>query len=78
MSENDIQALQNLLRVFTQLANDNDIPYYLDSGNLLALDRGLEMMPWDDDIDIAMDEANVPKLEMLIQLLNKKVEHCES
>lgn len=43
-----------LLEKFIEVCNDFDLEWFADSGTLLGIMRDGNLIPWDDDIDIAM------------------------
>ena len=52
---NRIQALErNNLREFIRICEKHQLRYYLVEGSLLGAVRHQGMIPWDDDIDVAM------------------------
>ena len=53
-----LSKLVNFLNIY-------EIEYWLYAGSLLGLIRHGDFIPWDDDIDIAMDEANYIKFQNL-------------
>lgn len=48
------EKMLELLEVFVDVCNENNIDYWLDGGGLLGLVRHDDMIPWDDDIDICV------------------------
>lgn len=68
-NETTLQDYQNAcFDVFKRLVsflNENKIEYWLDGGSILGLIRHGDFIPWDDDIDIAMDEKNYAKFRNL-------------
>ena len=52
--------------------NKFNIKYVPVGGTLIGLIRNKSLIPWDDDIDIAIDENDLKKIFNLEPLLNKK------
>lgn len=60
----DIWAVQlNLLQVFVDVCQKNDLTYYIIYGTLLGAVRHKGFIPWDDDIDVAMPRKDYEKLK---------------
>ena len=52
----------DMLLYIDKICRDNDIEYTLDGGNVLGAVRHGGFIPWDDDVDIALDRDNFNKL----------------
>lgn len=50
-----------ILKAIDAVCRRHDISYWLDSGTLLGAVRHGGFIPWDDDIDICMPKAEVPR-----------------
>lgn len=55
----------NLLEVFIEVCEKNQLKYYTIYGTLLGAIRHKGYIPWDDDIDIAMPRADYEKLKKI-------------
>ena len=52
-------VLVDLLRIFERICSENNIVYFMNYGTLLGSFRHHGMIPWDDDLDLAI--PNTPK-----------------
>ncbi len=52
----DVALFKDLLQVFTNIAKKQNITFFLYGGTLLGHERINGILPWDDDLDLAMDE----------------------
>ena len=58
-----IWAVQlDLLKAFAEVCERHNIKYQVFAGTLLGLVRHQGFIPWDDDIDVALDRENFEKL----------------
>jgi len=55
-----------LLEEFDQICTEQGMPYWLDYGTLLGAVRHKGFIPWDDDLDVSMESADVEKLVDLL------------
>lgn len=62
------QMIQNLMHTVSILANQNKVDLILCDGSLLGQVRHGGIMPWDDDVDLAL---NGNEYESFVSLLNK-------
>ena len=65
-NEYGIKELQNkileIIEYFDEFCKKNDIKYFLMGGSALGAARHKGFIPWDDDLDVALDSENYNKL----------------
>ena len=72
------KILIEIFAYFDKFCRDNNINYSLIGGSLIGAIRHKGMIPWDDDIDVALDINNYRKLLNAIKsnTINSKFEFC--
>ena len=65
ISQDTVNKIYPLLQKTVQTLDKNKIDYWATGGTLLGTIRSKGMIQWDDDIDIAINIKDVPRLEEL-------------
>lgn len=71
------EANQNalkLLAIVTETLNKDNVAYYVDAGTLLGIVRDNALIPWDDDLDIAINSTDTDKCFQSITSLLERLE----
>lgn len=63
----------NLLRDTINVLNDMNINFFIISGTLLGHVRHNDFIPWDDDIDLIVDESILDKLSDIVARYGKQM-----
>ena len=68
-SEISVEELRNsqleMLKVFVDFCEKNDVRYYLAGGTLLGAVRHKGFIPWDDDIDVSVPRPDCEKMQRI-------------
>ncbi len=59
------EILTVLMKEFDRVCQENKLHYYVICGSLIGVIRHKDMIPWDDDIDIAMPRTDYQKLKKI-------------
>lgn len=59
---NTLIVAEKMLRDVTGILEQNGIPYFLDAGTLLGIVREGRLLPWDNDLDLAITREFEEKL----------------
>jgi len=65
LKQKDINLLYEITKQTIDILNDNHIEYWATDGTLLGIRRSKGFIPWDDDVDIAIDIKDKLKLRSL-------------
>jgi hypothetical protein len=65
----DKQLARLLLKLISKAVADNDIDIILHGGSFLGYIRHGEIMPWDDDIDLGIEESRLNEFQEVISCL---------
>lgn len=71
ITSEDREDINFLLAELVKILNNNNITYWIIAGTLLGSIRHGEIIPWDDDADIAIFDADINKLIGLNSIINK-------
>lgn len=52
------QMAESILQLIAKHLNETKVKYYVDAGTLLGIIRDGELIPWDDDLDFAIDSCH--------------------
>lgn len=64
-----LNKLRNLMYLFHQLCDENQIYYIIAFGTLLGAVRHRGMIPWDDDIDVIVKSHDRPKIYKILDII---------
>lgn len=60
------QTTQEILDVFVDICEKNDLRYYLTAGTLLGAVRHEGPIPWDDDLDVCMPREDFERFKQIM------------
>lgn len=58
--------LFEMLMAFDRICRENNIRYFLDSGCAIGAVREHDFIPWDDDVDVAMERPEFERLKTVL------------
>ena len=67
------EKLFEVLKIVDKFCNENGIKYYIIGGTLLGAIRHQDFIPWDDDIDIAMEREEYERFISISNQLNSEI-----
>ncbi len=65
LKQKDVNLLYDITKQTIDILNNNHIEYWATDGTLLGIRRSKGFIPWDDDVDIAIDIKDKLKLRSL-------------
>jgi phosphorylcholine metabolism protein LicD len=71
------KALKEQFNEIIDLLNEKHVPYYVDCGALLGIVRDGDLLPWDNDTDLAINAEDTEKLTSVIKDIQKLGWSCE-
>ena len=71
------KALKEQFNEIIDLLNEKHVPYYVDCGALLGIVRDGDLLPWDNDTDLAINAEDIEKLTSVIVDIQKLGWSCE-
>lgn len=71
------KALKEQFNEIIDLLNEKHVPYYVDCGALLGIVRDGDLLPWDNDTDLAINAEDTEKLTSVIEDIQKLGWSCE-
>ena len=69
------QSLLNLMKIFHEFCDENNVKYSLIGGSLLGTVRDNGFIPWDDDMDVMVDRDNLARIIELLSVNEKLTVH---
>lgn len=67
------QHLKSMLNDFQTYCIENHLEVFLVGGSALGAYRHHDIIPWDDDIDVAMPRKDFEKMESLLKQVNNRI-----
>lgn len=71
LNQKDVNLLYEITEKTIDILDDNDVTYWATDGTLLGIKRSKGFIPWDDDVDIAIDIKDKAKLRSLKELFKE-------
>jgi phosphorylcholine metabolism protein LicD len=65
LSQKDVNLLYDITKKTVSILNKNDVTFWATDGTLLGIKRSKGFIPWDDDVDLAIDSKDKTKLRSL-------------
>lgn len=72
------QMAESILQLIAKTLNQAQVKYYVDAGTLLGIIRDGELIPWDDDLDFAVDSSHCHLVKDSLQSLLPELESLTS
>ena len=70
------EALKSQFIEIIDLLNKKEVPYFVDCGALLGIVRDGDLLPWDNDTDLAINAEDEAKLTAVVDEIRSLGWHC--
>ena len=67
LDEKSSKIFRRLYKIFAEIAQNQNLTYFLYGGSLIGAYRNKTILPWDDDLDLIMDHKSVPKVARILK-----------
>ena len=72
-----LEALRYQFIEIIDLFNKREVPYFVDCGALLGIVRDGDLLPWDNDTDLAINAEDEAKLTAVVDEMRSLGWHCK-
>lgn len=73
-SEATLQMAEFILLTVCQHLREQDVPHHIDAGTLLGIYRDGGLIPWDDDLDVAVSSEFIKRAQQALQSAIPEIE----
>ena len=72
-----LESLKSQFIEIIDLLNKREVPYFVDCGALLGIVRDGDLLPWDNDTDLAVNAEDEAKLTAVVDEIRSLGWHCK-
>ena len=69
INEEEFKTSMDIMGIFAEVMEQNNLTYMLDGGSLLGSYRHHGPIPWDDDLDVMVDERQKERIKEVLESL---------